>query len=73
MGIWIRIDESRPQDRGKGTLHLKDVAVCTDFNTNSVSFDQLQGRGYCWDNKRENNFLGQAWPEKATQSDTLDL
>jgi hypothetical protein len=56
---------TQPQDRGKETLHLKDVAVCTDFNTNSASFDQLQGRGYCWNNKRENNFLDRAWPEKA--------
>jgi hypothetical protein len=41
----------------KGTLRLKGVAFCTDFNPNLISFDLLQKKGYCWDNKGDNNFL----------------
>jgi transposase InsO family protein len=52
----VNLRVTRPNG-SKGILRLKDVAFCTDFNTNLVSFDLLQQRGYYWDNKGDNNFL----------------
>ena len=52
----IAVQVTRP-DKSKGVLHFKDVAFCTDFNTNLVSFQLLQKQGYYWDNKGENNLL----------------
>jgi len=39
----------------KGVLRLKEVAYCTDFKTNLVSFRLLRNRGYYWDTR--NNYL----------------
>ena len=52
----VNLQVTRPNG-SKGTLRLKKVAFCTDFNTNLVSFDLLQQRGYYWNNKGLNNFL----------------
>ena len=52
----VDVRVTRPNG-SRGTLRLKDVAFCTDFNTNLVSFNLLQKRGYYWDNKGQNNFL----------------
>jgi hypothetical protein len=52
----VDIDVMRP-NRSKGTLRLKNVAFCTDFATNLVSFRLLREKGYYWDNKGDNNFL----------------
>jgi hypothetical protein len=52
----VHLQVTRPNG-SKGTIRLKDVAFCTDFNTNLVSFDLLQKKGYYWDNKGDNNFL----------------
>jgi len=41
----------------KGILRLKNVAFCTNFATNLVSFRLLRKKGYYWDNKGDNNFL----------------
>jgi len=52
----VAVQVTRP-DKSKGILCLKDIAFCTDFNTNLVSFCLLQKWGYYWDNKRDNNCL----------------
>ena len=52
----VNVQVTKP-DKSKGVLRLKDVAFCTDFNTNLVSFRLLRKRGYYWDNKGENNLL----------------
>ena len=52
----VTVQVTKP-DKSKGILRLKDVAFCTDFNTNLVSFRLLQKRGYYWDNKGDNNLL----------------
>jgi GAG-pre-integrase domain len=52
----VDVRVTRPNG-SRGTLRLKEVAFCTDFNTNLVSFNLLQKRGYYWDNKGQNNFL----------------
>ena len=52
----VNIQVTRP-DKSKGILRLRDVAFCTDFNTNLVSFRLLRKRGYYWDNKGDNNLL----------------
>src|SRR5579871_1097629 len=51
-------------DKSKGILRLKNVAFCTDFATNLVSFELLQKKGYYWNNKGSNNFI-------ARQDDTI--
>jgi hypothetical protein len=52
----IHINLKRPNG-GKGTLQLKNIAFCTDFAINLVSFRLLREKGYHWDNKGHNNFL----------------
>jgi len=52
----VDVNVTRPN--GKGTLRLKDVAFCTDFATNLVSFRLLREKGYHWNNEGSNNFLG---------------
>jgi hypothetical protein len=52
----VTVQVTKP-DKSKGTLRLKDVAFCTDFNTNLVSFRMLRKRGFYWDNKGDNNLL----------------
>ena len=52
----VHLQVVRP-DGKKGTLRLKDVAFCTDFATNLVSFQLLRDKGYYWDNKKPNNNL----------------
>jgi hypothetical protein len=39
--------------RGPQTLRLRDVAYCTDFQCNLVSFDKLQQCGYYWDTQKD--------------------
>lgn len=50
------VEVTRPNGT-KGTLRLKNVAFCTDFATNLVSFRLLREKGYYWDNKGDRNFL----------------
>lgn len=52
----VDVDVTGP-NRSKCKLHLKQVAFCTDFATNLVSFRLLRQKGYYWDNKGNNNFL----------------
>jgi hypothetical protein len=51
----VDINTIRPN--GKGVLRLKNVAFCTNFATNLVSFRLLRKKGYYWNNKGDNNFL----------------
>ena len=52
----VTVQVTKP-DKSKGILRLKNVAFCTDFNTNLVSFRLLRKRGFYWDNKGDNNLL----------------
>ena len=58
----VTVQVTRP-DKSKGVLRLKDVAFCTDFNTNLVSFHLRQKRGYYGDNnllvRKDNTILCQ--------------
>lgn len=51
----VDVEVTRPS--GKGILRLNDVAFCTDFNTNLVSFRLLREKGYNWNNEGSNNFM----------------
>ncbi|KAL3954342.1 hypothetical protein ACCO45_009905 [Purpureocillium lilacinum] len=44
----VELDVTKP-DGSPGKLRLNDVAYCTDFNTNLVSFQLLQEKGIYWD------------------------
>jgi hypothetical protein len=59
----VNLQVNRPNG-SRGTLRLKDVAFCTDFTTNLVSFRLLKQQGYYWDNKGNRNYL-------ARQDDTI--
>jgi hypothetical protein len=52
----VHLQVTKPNG-SKGMLRLKEVAFCTDFATNLVSFRLLREKGYYWDNKGERNFL----------------
>jgi hypothetical protein len=39
--------------QGPQKLRLRNVAYCTDFQCNLVSFDQLRQRGYYWDTQKD--------------------
>ena len=39
--------------KGPQVFRLKDVAFCTDFQCNLVSFDKLRQRGYYWDTRKD--------------------
>ena len=45
----VDLQVTRPS--GGGILRLKDVAFCTDFNTNLVSFQMLRQRGFHWNTR----------------------
>jgi hypothetical protein len=38
---------------GSVDITVKDVAFCTDFQCNLVSFDKLRQRGYYWDTRKD--------------------
>ena len=38
---------------GPRTLQLRDVAYCTGFQCNLVSFDKLRQHGYYWDTRKD--------------------
>jgi len=52
----VTVQVPRP-DGSKGLIRLKNVAFCTDFATNLVSFRLLRNEGYFWDNEGNNNLL----------------
>jgi transposase InsO family protein len=52
----VNVDVKRPNNN-KGVLRLKNVAFCTDFATNLVSFRLLRKKEYHWDNKGSNNYI----------------
>lgn len=52
----VDVEVTRP-NKGKGIIRLKNVAFCTDFATNLVSFRLLREKDYYWENKGDNNFL----------------
>ena len=41
----------------RGMIRLRNVAFCTDFATNLVSFRLLRKKDYFWDNEGNNNLL----------------
>lgn len=52
----VDVDVTRP-NKSKGKLRLKNVAYCSNFATNLVSFELLREMGYHWINKGNNNSL----------------
>jgi transposase InsO family protein len=52
----VNLQITRPNGT-KGTLRLRNVAFCTDFTTNLVSFRLLKQQGYYWDNKGDRNHV----------------